>query len=105
MKEMDIVDGDEGRFSLSSSEEEVEGVKFFLPWQAATANKGSRFKKCLCVYLCSHPLPFKKNQNRKHIFQKVDIPGICVRETTILIPQNKKVKQMPSQALVYTFLV
>ena len=31
MKEMQIVDGDEGRFSLSSSEEEVEGVKFFLP--------------------------------------------------------------------------
>ena len=31
MKEMQIVDGDEGRFSLSSSEEEVEGVKIFLP--------------------------------------------------------------------------
>ena len=31
MKEMQIVDGDKGRFSLSSSEEEVEGVMFFLP--------------------------------------------------------------------------
>ena len=30
MKEMQIVDGDEGRFSLSSSEEEVEAGDFLL---------------------------------------------------------------------------